>query len=90
LWSILIPTKNKFSPPENNLWQQVLFTNCLENFNQGWEETVNMGLCQLLRTTLAKKPQDKLVGLPSFEILSDSDKLKKYFKLVINRWTKNK
>jgi hypothetical protein len=60
------------------------------NWDIGWEEHVNLGVCYLLKTTLAKSEKDRNVHLPSLdETMPDLAKLRRHLLLFFDRIRKN-
>ena len=64
-----------------------LSANCVDNFEQGWEERVNTSLLYLLRTSMAKqnKASESAITTQNPGLLEDVSKLKKHIQLVIDR-----
>lgn len=56
----------------------------------GWEEIVDVSICQLLRTVYAKSEKDKNVSLPTLEHMTDIGKFKKHLVLLIERIISNR
>ncbi|KAJ8019984.1 Protein PTHB1 [Holothuria leucospilota] len=55
---------------------------------QGWEETVDAAISNLLRTCLAKTAKDQTINPTAFEMPPDSSKLKKHIMQLTDRLTK--
>lgn len=58
------------------------------SFSQGWEETVDAAISNLLRTCLSKTSKDQMVNPGELEMPSEGSKLKKHITLMTDRLAK--
>ena len=83
---ILILVKMRCGLDEKNfdMFKQYLSPEVTEQ-EQGWEETTNAAMVQLLRTSLAKSSRESAAVAGNLEFQGKTDKLKKHISIVCER-----
>ena len=86
---ILLLVRFRFGLDERNI--EVLMnclSNCVVNYQTGWEEATNAGITYLLRTKLAKNSKESGATQADLTFPANTDKLKKHITILFDRISK--
>ncbi|KAL3855651.1 hypothetical protein ACJMK2_014858 [Sinanodonta woodiana] len=88
LFNLLIKLWSNMSDAEYEVLQRIISPVVSDNVEQGWEESVDIAVTHLLRTTLAKSVKDQTLNPQPLKIPEDTSKVKKHIALLCDKLSK--